>query len=197
MRARKRIIVAAGAALVLLGTAGGVIASAVTGPGADIEALESATRTAPMVRLADVEAGNGKAARGVFSQVTSTGHFCLWDAPSASSPQRMGGCNPADDPLGGHPLSASFAYDGGPDPASVTDARLIGLVADEASFVHVVMSDGSRIELGLRRVPRSTGDFRVFAHRFGRGQIRHGVTPTAVVALDADGNELDRQATGF
>jgi hypothetical protein len=59
------------------------------------------------------------------------------------------------------------------------------------------MSDGSRRSLALRKVPASIGDFRVFAHRFGRGQLAHGATPVAVVAYDADGNELDRQATGF
>jgi hypothetical protein len=150
-----------------------------------------------MIRLDDIAAGNGLPARGVFAQITSIGQFCLWDAPSSSSKAKGGGCNPVDDPLGGHPLSASFAYDGGPAPADVKDARLIGLVASNVARVEVVMGDGSRLKLMLRHVPEPVGDFFVFAHRFGRGQLAHGVTPTAVVALDADGNEIDRQATGF
>ena len=190
-------IVGVGVLLVVLGAAGGVVASGMIGSSADVESMESATRDAAMVRLADISSANGQSARGVFAQITSTGQFCLWDAPSPSSRQGLGGCNPVDDPLGGHPLSASFAYEGGPDPADVKDARLIGLVSSEVAEVEVVMTDGSRRTLSLRRVPSSVGDFRVFAHRFGRGELRRGITPTSVVALDASGTEIDRQATGF
>jgi hypothetical protein len=174
-----------------------VLAAGLVGSPQDVAALDSALREAPMVRLADMPAADGLAARGVFVQRTSGGQFCLWDAPSPSPGAKQGGCNPADDPLGGHPLSASLAYDGGPAPTDVTDARLIGLVTSDVARVVIVMSDGSGRELTLRRVPASIGDFLVFAHRFGRGQLARGVTPVAVVALDVDGNELDRQATGF
>lgn len=190
-------IASVGVLVVVLGAAGGVLASGMIGSAADVESMESATRDAAMVRLADLSPANGLSARGVFAQVTSTGQFCLWDAPSASSRQKLGGCNPADDPLGGHRLSASFAYDGGPDPADVKDARLIGLVASDVAEVEVVMSDGSRRKLTLRTVPSSVGDFRVFAHRFGRGDLKRSITPTSVVAFDANGDEIDRQATGF
>jgi hypothetical protein len=37
----------------------------------------------------------------------------------------------------------------------------------------------------------------VLGFRFKRADLRRGVTPTAVVVLDAAGNERDRQATGF
>jgi hypothetical protein len=196
MRGRKRLLVAGGALLALLGAAGGVLAAGLVGSPQEVEALDSALRQAPMVRLADIPGSNGLADRGVFAQRTD-GRFCLWDASSESSRSKQGGCNQADDPLGGHPLSASFAYDGGPGPADVTDARLVGLVANDVARVEIVMSDGSRRKLTLRRVPASIGDFLVFAHRFGRGQLAHGLTPTAVVALDAGGTQLDRQATGF
>jgi hypothetical protein len=197
MSRRKRVLVAGIAALALLGAAGGVLAATMVGSGPSIDALSSATRDAPMVRLADIPASNGLPLRGVFAQMTPIGQFCLWDAPSASSRAKGGGCNPADDPLGGHPLSASFAYDGGPAPGEVTDARLIGLVASKVGLVEVAMSDGSRVKLTLRQVPESVGDFRVFAHRFSRGELKRGIAPTAVVALDANGSEIDRQATGF
>jgi hypothetical protein len=36
-----------------------------------------------------------------------------------------------------------------------------------------------------------------FGHRFSRGELRRGVTPVAVVAFDQNGNEIDRQETGF
>ena len=194
---RRWFIVGAGVLVVVLGAAASVVASGMIGSSADVESLESATRDAAMVRLADLSPDNGLSARGVFAQVTSTGQFCLWDAPSASSRQKLGGCNPAEDPLGGHALSASFAYEGGPDPADVNDARLIGLVASDVGDVEVVMTDGSRRTLALRRVPPSVGDFRVFAHRFGHGDLKRGITPRSVVAFDANGNEIDRQATGF
>ena len=193
----RSFIVGVGVLVVVLGAAGGVLASGMIGSSADVESMESATRDAVMVRLADISPANGLSARGVFAQITSTGQFCLWDAPSQSSGQRLGGCNTAEDPLGGHPLSASFAYDGGPDPADVKDARLIGLVVSDVAEVEVVMSDGSRRKLALRQVPSSVGDFRVFAHRFGRGELERGIAPTSVVAFDANGNEIDRQATGF
>jgi hypothetical protein len=199
MRTRKRWL-ALGTAVVLACVFAAGLAASQLGSGPpppDVEALASAARVAPMTHLTDIEAGNGLAARGVFAQITAAGQFCLWDAPSASSLAKGGGCNPVDDPLGGHPLSASFAYDGGPDPADAKDARLMGLVSSDVADVEVVMSDGSRQKLALRQVPSSVGDFRVFAHRFGRGALKRGITPTSVVALDAKGTEIDRQATGF
>ena len=197
IRRRKTVILVGVATVLACVFAAGLAASQLGDPPPDVDALASATRTAPMTRIADLAAGEGLPARGVYAQVTSIGQFCLWDAPSQGSREKLGGCNPVSDPLGGHPLSASFAYDGGPPPRDVKDARLIGLVSSDVAQVEILMSDGSRRLLPLRQVPASIGDFHVFAHRFGRGQLAHGVTPVAVVALDADGNELDRQATGF
>jgi hypothetical protein len=196
MRRRRRWLVLGGAVLVACTFAGAVVGSRLGDPPPDLAALTAATRDAPMISVDTLPAGNGKAARGAYAQISSTGEFCLWDAPSATSSRKQGGCNPADDPLGGHPLSASLAYDGGPRAARVTDARLIGLVSRDVAAVEVVMTDGSRRSLALRNVPASVGEFRAFAHRFGRGEIRSG-GPVAVVALDANGVEIDRQATGF
>lgn len=197
MSRRKRWIVLGGATLLACTFAGAVVASRLGDPPRDVAALEASIRKAPMVPLTAIPAGNGNSTRAVFAQITSTGDFCLWDAPSATSEQKQGGCNPADDPLGGHPLSASLAYDGGPAASDVTDARLIGLVTADVASVQVLMSDGSRRVLKLRQVPAAIGDFHVFAHRFNRGELKHGATPVAVVALDAKGLEIDRQATGF
>ena len=114
-RMTKRTLISSIAVVLAFVLAGGVVAAQRGGGGIpDVQALGEAASRDPMIRIADI-AGTGDApGRGVFAQVTSTGHFCLWDAPSAESPQRQGGCNPAGDPLGGGKLSVSFAYDGGP-----------------------------------------------------------------------------------
>src|SRR5438552_6716875 len=97
MRRGTRWLALGGAVLVACTFAGAVVASRLGDP-PDVEALAAATRDAPMTRIADIAAGNGKTARGVFAQITATGQFCLWDAPTGSSAQGQGGCNPADDP---------------------------------------------------------------------------------------------------
>lgn len=176
-------------------SAGVVVAGQVRGQETQ-ERLRAAIEHDPLVEVANIPASAGQAAHGVFAQATSAGFLCLWDAPSATSRQRMGGCNPADDPLGGRSLSASLAYDGGPGAARVTDARLIGIVAANVASVQVLLKDGNERAITLHRIPRSIGDFRAFGYRFKPSDIRNG-GPTAVVALDADGKELDRQATGF
>jgi len=184
------VIAAAGVA------ASGVVASQFS-PYDDSDRLATAVSEAPLVRVADIAGVNGAPAHGVFVQKTATGHVCLWDAPSAESRQRQGGCNRADDPLGSRALSVSFAYDGGPAVSDVKDARLIGLVADRVAQVQVAMSDGSRRTMRLHETRIDDVDYRAFGHRFSPGELRRGAEPTAVVALAADGQEIDRQETGF
>ena len=175
---------------------GAVIASQFRGSEAPQD-LQAAIRSEPLVKVAEFPAWNGSAGRGVFVQATSAGFLCLWDAPSATSPARLGGCNRTDDPFAGREMLVSFAYDGGPAPADVRDARLIGLVSQAAAEVQVLMDDGTRRSMRLR-VARIGGDtYRVFAHRVDRSDLRARVAPTAVVALDAEGREIDRQSTGF
>jgi hypothetical protein len=187
-------------ALSLVVIAGGVLVGAVvaaqfrSGP---TQQQLNAIASDPLVMVEDLPATAGLPARGVFVQPSAGGLFCLWDAASAVSRDRRGGCNRADDPLGGRKIMIGFAYDGGPDVATVTDARLIGLTRPEVAGVQVVMSDGTRRMVQLHRTPKSVGDFQAFGVRFGRGELRRGVTPTAVVALDGAGSEIDRQATGF
>jgi hypothetical protein len=86
--------------------------------------LEAALGETQPTRVADIPAADGLSARGVFAQITSTGHFCLFDAPLDAPRTGGGGCNPADDPLGGNAISASLAFDGGPGIQAVKDARL-------------------------------------------------------------------------
>lgn len=176
--------------------AGGVIAAQFQSPGVPPE-LEAALREDPLVQIAAIPAENGLAGRGLFAQPTSAGFLCLWDAPSATSTARQGGCNRADDPFAGRQLFISLAYDGGPAPTSVTDARLIGLAPLEVADVRVVMSDGTSREIRLRNVAIEGSEFRAFAYRFKRADMRRGVGPRVVIARDSAGNELDRLTTGF
>lgn len=182
---------------------GGVLAGAVVAaqragdPAADADALQAAIDATPMTRVAELSAGNGLAARGVYVQELPTGHLCVWDAPSATSRLRQGGCNPIDDPLGGRKVSATLAYDGGPAVESVSDARLAGLAVKSAAQVVLVMSDGSERALRTRPAGLSRGSLVAFAYRVRAADLRRGVGPVAVVVRDADGTEIDRQVTGI
>ncbi len=166
----------------------------------DPETFIAAVRDDPVIRVADFAGASDVPNRGVFVQATSTGYLCLWDAPSASSRQRQGGCDRIDDPLGGRKLSASLSYDGGPEANQVSDARLIGLVAMDVASSQVLMSDGTRREIPLKRaaaVATAAGSFRAFGYRFRAIDLKRGIGPKAVLALDAAGKEIDRQTTGF
>jgi hypothetical protein len=124
----------------------------------------------------------------------------LWDAPSTGGRVKQGGCNSIDDPLGGQKLSASFSYQGGPAAAQVSDARLIGLVSLDVTSVRLLMSDGTLRNIPMRRTPAvssSAGTFRAFAYRLRNSDLKRGIGPTAVLALDSSDNEIDRQETGF
>jgi hypothetical protein len=164
---------------------------------ADPLSFEADLGTGEITRVAGIAAVDGLPARGVFVQVTRGGQLCLWDAPSAWSRQRGGGCNPADDPLGGSPITVSLAYDGGPAVAGVTDARLVGLAAGDVAAVDVLMSDHTRRGIRLSGVEIGSLGLRAFGYRFRASDLRRGIAPVAVVALDASGAEVAREATGF
>jgi hypothetical protein len=142
----------------------------------------------------------GAADRVVVLERTPDGYLCLWDAPDATGEHGLGGCNPADDPLGGHRLFASLTYDGGPNAATVRDARLSGLASVDVAQVVVAMSDGTRrsVHMAAPATRAVAGaDYRSFAYRIREADLRRSVTPVAVVALDGAGAELDRQPTGI
>ena len=165
--------------------------------GEDPQSFHAGLATGDVTRVGEIAPDNGLPGRGVFVQKTDTGQFCLWDAPSAASLQRQGGCNPADDPLAGRELSMSFAYDGGPGVENVRDARLIGVTTESVAQVQVLMSDGTRRDVTLRNAEIGGESYRAFGHRVKRGDLRKGVEPVAVIALDEYGAEIDRQETGF
>lgn len=190
-------IALAGGVVVVVGVfAGAVIASQLQGSGVS-PGLETAIRTEPLLKVLDIPAAGGLAKRGVFVQPTTAGFLCLWDAPSATSLARQGGCNQADDPFGGRQLFLSLAYDGGPEARDVKDARLIGLVAPMVADAQVLMSDGSRRTVPLQTESVGGDTYRAFGYRFKSADLRNGVTPSAVIALNSNGAEIDRQATGF
>jgi hypothetical protein len=192
-RISKRGVIVGVGVVVAAAAAGRVVAGQLD----DGRDLAAAIEKDPLVHVADIAPGDGSPGRGVFVQRTRTGHLCVWEAVSATSRERGGGCNPADDPLGGRALSVTFSYDGGPAVSDVRSATLFGLVAPEVAHASVAMSDGTRRDIRLRDIDVAGDDFRVFGFRVKRADLRRGVTPTAVVVLDAAGSELDRQATGF
>ena len=186
--------------LAIVGIAAGGVVAAQLGPSPDVAKLQAAIEEDALVRVVDIPASSTAPARGVFVQFTSTGHLCLWDAPSGTSRERGGGCNPADDPLAGRELTVSLGYDGGPSIDAVTDARLMGLVSARVAAVQALMSDGTRRNVPLRRtlaVSFQDAGYRVFGYRLLRVDLERGIGPTAVVVLDASGKEIDRQPTGF
>jgi hypothetical protein len=173
--------------------AGAVVASRMD-DGSD---LAAAIDQDPLIRVADVPAAEGSPGKGVYVQMTRTGHFCVWEAPSATSRERGGGCNTADDPLNGRPLSFTLSYDGGPAVADVKSASLFGLVDSDVAQAMVLMSDGTQRAIRLQEANVPGTEFRAFGFRFKKGDLRRGISPTAVIAIDANGAELDRQATGI
>lgn len=194
-RARRSTAVVVGA-LALAGiSAGALIAGQFVSTG-DSAALEEELQSEPMIRVADVPADMGNAAHGVFVQRT-TQFFCYWDAPSAASTTRQGGCNSADEPLGGRPMAASLAYEGGPSVGAVTDARIVGLAEARIAAIQVVMSDGSTRRVALKKAKVGDDEFHAFGYRIKSRDLRQGLGPMAVVAFDANGVEVHRQPTGF
>ena len=195
MRPRQIVVGAltAAAAAILVG---GVVASGFDWT-RDAEELDAALADARPVRVADIAAGNGRPARGVFAQVTATGQLCISEAPLDAPLAGGGGCNPADSPLGGRVLSATLSYDGGPAIEAVRDARVFGLADARVDAVRIVMTDGSTRGVPLRRTAVSNARLRVFGYRIRTSDLEKGVAPVAIVALDANGVVLGRQPTGI
>jgi hypothetical protein len=150
-----------------------------------------------LVKIADIASSDATPARGVFVEMTSTGHLCVWEAASSTSPERGGGCNTADDPLNGRALWFTLSYDGGPALADVKGATLFGLAARTVAKANVFMSDGSTREIRLRDVDVAGAEYRAFGYRFKTADLRKEIGPTTVVAIDDNGMEIDRQATGI
>lgn len=184
------VVIAAAAVLV-----GGVVASAFDWSRSSAE-LEVALAKERPTKVGDIPAADGLPARGVFAQITSTNLFCLSDAALDAPRAGGGGCNPADDPLGGRQVSASLAFDGGPAIAAVYDARLIGLAAASVASVRVFMTDGSWRAVKLERSTVGE-DLQVFGYRIRKSDLKRGIGPAAVVAFDGNGAEIERETTGI
>lgn len=197
MSTRRIRVVAAVSAITVAGALAGSVVAGRMAWMDDGARLDSAIAAAPSVKVAEIAAADGKSARGVFVQTTSTGHVCVSDAPLDAPLMGGGGCNRVDDPLGGGELSASLAFDGGPAIETVTDARLIGLASSGTASIRILMSDGSSRDVKLRRAKVEGDEFQAFGYRFRRSDLRKGTGPVAVVALDAGGAEIDRQTTGI
>jgi hypothetical protein len=188
-------------AVVALGLAAGGVASGVFRAAGTPSAMPDVR--APGGRAQAVgrfQADGGAAERHVVLQRTADGFLCVWDSPDASAEHGVGGCNSAADPLAGRKLFASLAYEGGPAPATVRDARLSGIVAADVASAELVWSDGSTHAIPL--VTASTRavagkDYRVFAYRIRQADLRRGATPVEIVVRAADGEVIDRQTTGI
>ena len=193
---RRRIVVTSASVI-----AAGVLVGAVVAGGFDwsrsADELDAALVEARPTRVADIPAADGLPERGVFAQVTSTGQFCLSDAPIDAPLMGGGGCNSVDDPLGESAISASLAFEGGPAIETVSDARLIGVAASGVSSVRVLMSDGSSRTVKLKRARVGSDELRVFGYRIRKSDLKKGVGPVAIVAYDSGGAEIGRQTTGI
>ena len=84
-----------------------------------------------------------------------------------------------------------------PATVDVRNATLFGLALDEVASVRVLMSDGSWQAVKLRRAKVGADEFKAFGVRLKTAALKKGIEPTAVVAFDASGVELGRQATGI
>jgi hypothetical protein len=177
---------------------GGALASAVVASSFDDgSTLSAAVAEAPLVQVADIAAEDGASALGVYTQLTETGHLCVWEAPSATSRQRGGGCNTVDDPLNGRPVAFTLSYDGGPATADVHGASVFGLALSRVAGLRVLMSDGSWRAVKLKKAKVGAGEYKAFGYRFKKSDLKRGIGPIAVAAFDASGAEIDRQVTGI
>lgn len=177
--------------------AGSVAGAVVAGQFDDGSQLSAAIEESELVKVADIPSSDGAPAKGVYVQLTRTGHLCVWESVSATSRERGGGCNTVDDPLNGQALSFTLSYDGGPAVADVRTATLFGLATPQVARAAVLMSDQSRHDVRLRDVRIGEADYRAFGYRLKRTDLKKGIGPIAVIALDASGAEIGRQTTGI
>ena len=49
----------------------------------------------------------------------------------------------------------------------------------------------------LKKAKIGSDELQVFGYRFKKADLKRGLGPTAIVALDADGVEIGRQPTGI
>jgi hypothetical protein len=169
------------------------------------DGVESLTKELTEKRLGERVAtfsGDGVLIRGkvieervVFVATLDDGSLCVNDS-NITQTKWSGGCNDSSMPLGGKSFRVSFTAEGGPTVDTLTDARLSGLVDSSVHRLVVRMTDGSSREITLSNEVAGTA-YRAFAYRVAKSDILAGATPRTVIAYDAEGKELDRQATGL
>jgi hypothetical protein len=137
-------------------------------------------------RVAEYVDGNGSNI-GLYVWRTADGRLtCLTTAKNRTG-LGGGGCNPANDFFAGKPFVVSLGFEGGPEPASMTEAVLTGLVTGRVARIEVVTSAGSREEVEL------TPD-GAFVWKAPHADLVAGIAPAAVVAYGADGSELGSES---
>ncbi len=196
----KRTFVVAGAVCIAGLALGGIASGLHRAAGTPSATPDIQGNAGTLEQVAAFAPEGGRAARQLVLQRTPDGYLCVWDSPDGTADHGVGGCNPAADPLAGHKLFVSLAYDGGPAVTAVRDARLSGLAAADVASARVLMTDGSTRPILLS--PRSTRavagkDYRPFAYRVRRDDLDRGIGPVAVLVLDARGSVIDRQVTGI
>ena len=110
-------VVGVGLGVVLAGMLASAVVASRIDDGSD---LTAAIEEAPLVRAADIAAGDGLPGAGCTCRRREQGISACGRRRSATSRERGGGCNTADDPLNGRPVSFTLSYDGGP---AVSDVR--------------------------------------------------------------------------
>jgi hypothetical protein len=195
----KRRVTLAAAAVVALVAAFSVYAATAAlldGPDATVSDLT----TGAVVQIGTFPATGSGEKRVMLLQQTNNGLVCLWDAPSADSPERLGGCNPITDALGNSTsLWASTQFDGGPRPEDVTDLRLMGIANADVAAVHLQMSNGASLAIPFagREVIINGGRFKTFSYRLPDKDLATDDAPTAVIATDSSGDAIGTQKTGL
>ena len=216
---RKRLAQVIGATALAGALAGGLAATRSYGTSAstpDPAALRAAIASTPAVTVATFASGAAKAGVGspvaatanrstpavhvlLIQRLTKLGMVCVWDATRDGS-ERGGGCNSADDPLGGKQISVNTTSSTGSNGVGYSTIRVSGLAAPTVATLNVQMSDGTTRPLTLQSdVPTSVsgGPSGAFAYNESSVDLAAGVVPIAVVAFDQTGKEVATAAVGL
>lgn len=130
--------------------------------------------------------------RALYVQSLQNGMLCISDATFTGA-GAGGGCNPASDPLSGHPFVAILAYDGGPSIAAAANARIYGLAQASIARLTLVMTDKSMRDIKLGGAVPATRGMRPFAYSLSDRDLASGVGPSSIVAIGQGGAVLDEQ----
>jgi hypothetical protein len=131
-----------------------------------------------------------KASHAVFVSRTKDGkQICLFDTDLSTGDQG-GGCNPQTSFFAGQPIAISLGFDGGPDPNTITDVRIIGLAAPSVDSVSVELSDDSS-----HAVPLTSDGAFVWVR--SADDEREGIVPVRIIAEDASGKLVGSESLSF